>query len=225
MVLDWYQVTMDALQVLWNGFILFAPRLIGAIVVLIIGWFISVVLAKGVTEVLKRLRFNRIFERGIWKEALAKAEFNVDAASFIGGVVKWVLVIVFLMAAVEILKLQGFALFLKDVLAYLPNIVVASFIFVVAVIIADILEKIVRATVETTRVGHGHIVGVIVRWSIWVFALFAILTQLQVVEELIQTLFTGIIAVIVISAGLAFGLGGKEIATEVLRGMYRKLKG
>lgn len=225
MVLDWYTVTMDALQDLWQGFVTFIPALIGAIIVFVVGWFIAIGIAKLITEILKRARFNRIFERGVWKEALAKAEFKIDAAGFIGVVVKWVLVIVFLMAAVEILGLEEFASFLKNVLSYLPNVVVASFIFVVAVIIADILEKVVRAAVESTRVGYGHIVGVIVRWSIWIFAILAILIQLKVAQSLIETLFAGLVGVIVIAAGIAFGLGGKEIATEILRDLYRKLKG
>jgi len=225
MVLDWYTVTMDALQDLWQGFVTFIPALIGAIIVFVVGWFIAIGIARLVTEILKKARFNRIFERGVWKEALSKAEFKIDAAGFIGVVVKWVLVIVFLMAAIEILGLDEFASFLKNVLSYLPNVVVASFIFVAAVIIADILEKVVRATVESTRVGYGHIVGVIVRWSIWIFAILAILIQLKVAQSLIETLFAGLVGVIVIAAGIAFGLGGKEIATDILRDLYRKLKG
>ncbi|MDD3399517.1 MAG: hypothetical protein WC919_03140 [Candidatus Paceibacterota bacterium] len=225
MVADWASVTIEALQNLWQGFLSFIPALIGAIIVFAIGWFISVGIGKLVSELLRRLKFNRIFERGAWKEALEKAEFKVDAADFIGALVKWVLVIVFLLAAIEILGLTEFAGFLTAVLAYLPNVVVAAFIFVAAVIIADLLEKVVRATVESIKVGYGHIVGVIIRWSIWIFAILAILIQLGVAPTLINTLFAGLVAVIVISAGLAFGLGGKEIATDVLRDLYRKLKG
>ncbi len=225
MVTDWASITIEALQDLWQGFLNFIPALIGALIVFIIGWFISVGIGHLIAEVLKRLRFNRIFERGAWKEALEKAEFKIDAAGFVGVVVKWVLVIVFSMAAVEILGLTEFAGFLENVLGYLPNVVVAAFIFVAAVIIADLLEKIVRAAVESIRVGYGHLVGVIVRWSIWIFAILAILVQLKVAPALVQTLFTGLIAVIVISAGIAFGLGGKEIATEILRDLHRKLKG
>ena len=225
MITNWYEITLGKLESLWAGFLDFIPALVGAIVVFVIGWFIAVGIGRLVTEVLKKLRFNRIFERGVWKEALAKAEFKVDAAGFIGAIVKWVLVIVFLMAAVEILGLKEFAGLLKEVLAYLPNVVVAAFIFVVAVILADILEKVVRASAESIRMDYGHLVGVIVKWSIWVFAISIILVQLGVGAALVQTLFTGLVAVIVISAGIAFGLGGKEIAADVLKEVYRKLKG
>lgn len=225
MVTDWYSIIVSSLLDLWEGFLNFVPALIGAIIVFVIGWFIAVGVGGLVAGILKKARFNQIFEKGVWKEALEKAEFKVDAAGFIGAVIKWVLVIVFLMAAVEILGLVGFASFLNNILGYLPNVVVAAFIFVVAVILADILEKVVRATTESIKVGYGHIVGVIVRWSIWVFALLAILIQLKITPALIQTLFTGLVALVVIAGGIAFGLGGKDVAGEIVRDLHKKLKG
>ena len=142
MVLDWYEITVESVQDLVAGLINFIPALAGALIVFFIGWFVSVVVGRVVADVLKRLRFNQIFERGNWKEALAKADVKVDPSGFIGAIFKWVLTIVFLLAAVEILGLDQVAVFLQGVLAYLPNVIAAALIFVVAVIIADILEKV-----------------------------------------------------------------------------------
>jgi len=224
MVLDWYSVTFEALQGLWQGFVIFIPKLVGAIIIFIIGWFIAVAVGKVISEILKRIKFNQIFERGVWKEALEKAEFKIDASGFIGAICKWILAIVFLLAAVEILGLVQFADFLIKVLAYLPNVVVAALIFVVAVIIADILEKVVRALAEGIKVGYGQIVGAIVRWSIWIFAIFAILIQLKIAPSLLQTLFIGFVALVAIAGGIAFGLGGKEVAAELLQNLKKKLE-
>ncbi len=223
MITDWYSVTIDALQALWKGFLHFIPDLVGAILIFAIGWFLSVALGKLVAEILKKAKFNQIFEKGNWDEALAKADIKVDASAFIGAIVKWVLVIVFLSAAVEILGLVEFAGVLNRVLGYLPNVIVAAFIFVVAVILSDILEKIVRATVESTKMGYGHIAGVIVRWSIWIFAFMVIIAQL-VNNSFIQTLFTGLIALMVIAGGIDFGLGGKDVAGKIVEDLYKKLK-
>ena len=222
---DWYLVTITALMDLWSGFLSFMPSLVGAIVVFVIGWFISVGVGKLITEILKRIKFNQMFEKGSWDEALAKADIKVDTSSFIGAVIKWILAIVFLMAAVEILGLNQFAGFLQSILNYLPNVVTAVLIFVVTVIVVDILEKVVRASVESMRVGYGHMVSVVVRWSVWVFALLAILMQLKVTPSLIQTLFTGLVALVVVAGGIAFGLGGKDVAGEGVRDLYKKLKG
>lgn len=225
MILDWYAITLQSLQDLWQGFIGFLPSLVGALLIFFIGWVISVAVGRLVGDILKRLNFNKIFEKGNWDEALAKADIKVDAAAFIGSIFKWSLVIVFLLASVEVLGLTQLASFLQDVLAYLPNVVVASLIFVVAVVIADISEKVLRALVESTQVGYGHVVGVIVRYSIWVFALIAILMQLGIAPMLLQTVLTGVVALIVIAGGLAFGLGGKDMAAEILSDLKRKLKG
>ena len=224
-LVDWYSVTFEALKGLWQAFLMFIPKLVGAIIIFIIGWFISVGIGKLISEILKRIKFNQIFEKGIWKDALEKAEFKIDASGFIGVICKWILVIVFLLAAVEILGLAQFADFLVKILAYLPNVIVATLIFVVAVIISDILEKLVRAVVEGVRVGYGQVVGAIVRWSIWVFAVLAILIQLKIAPALLQSLFIGFVALLAIAGGIAFGLGGKEVAAELLQNLKKKLKG
>ena len=225
MLNDWIDITIESLKNVWQGFIDFIPRLIGALVLFIIGWIISVAIGKLVAEVLRRIKFNRIFEKGGWKTALEKAEIKVDASGFIGAIFKWVLMIVFLAAAIEILGFVQLTGFLTDVLNYLPNVVVAAFIFVIAVIIADILEKVVRAAVEGVKVGYGQLVGVIVKWSIWIFAILAILSQLRIeaanwIIDLVKIAFIGIVAMIAI----AFGLGGKEVAGEILRNLRNKFK-
>ena len=224
MVLDWYSVTIQALQNLWQAFISFIPVLIGAIIVFVIGWFISVGVGKLVTEILKKIKFNQIFEKEGWKTALSRAEIKVDAAAFIGAIMKWILVIVFLLAAVEILGLNQFAGLLKSILNYLPNVVVAALIFVVTVILVDIVEKVVRAAVESIKVGYGQMVSAVIKWSIWVFAIIMILYQLGIGRPFMETLFTGLVAMLVLALGISFGLGGKEVAAEILQDLKRKLR-
>jgi small-conductance mechanosensitive channel len=224
MVLDWYSVTIQALQNLWQAFLNFIPVVIGAIIVFVIGWFISVGVGRLVTEILKRVKFNQLFAKEGWKTALERAEIKVDASGFIGAIVKWILVIVFLLAAVEILGFVQFAGFLKSVLAYLPNVIVAALIFVVTVIVVDIVEKVVRVAVESIKVGYGQMVSAVIKWSIWVFAMIMILYQLGIGRPFMETLFTGLVAMLVISLGIAFGLGGKEVAAEILQDLRRKLK-
>lgn len=225
MFLDWYTLTIQSLQNLWQAFMGFVPALIGAIIVFVIGWYISIGVGKLITEILRRIKFNQIFEKGSWDEALAKADIKVDASGFIGAIIKWVLAIVFLLAAVEILGFVQFASFLNGVLAYLPNVIVAALIFVVTVIVVDIVEKIVRVAVESIKIGYGQMVSAVIKWSIWIFAIMAILYQLGIARPFMETLFQGLVAMLVISLGIAFGLGGKEVAAEILQDLKRKLKG
>ena len=224
-MVNWGAITIEALQNLWQVFLFYLPKIVGAIIIFAIGWFISVGVGRLIAGILRKLKFNKLFERGVWRGALEKAEIKVDASGFIGAIFKWILVIVFLLAAVEILGFVQFAGVLKSILGYLPNVIVAAFIFGVAAIVADILEKTARAAVESTKIGYGRIVGAIVKWSIWIFAILAILVQLRVAPELIRILFAGFVALVTVAGGIAFGLGGKEMATEILRELRKKLRG
>lgn len=228
MVLDLVTITGDSLVLLWKGFLSILPKIIGALIVFLVGWLVAVIIGKIVEEILKRIRFNQIFERDSFREALEKAELKVDASAFVGAITKWVLVIVFLTAAVEVLGLIEFSRFLGKILAYIPNVIVAVLIFVVAVVIADIAEKVARALVESMRIGYGKLAGTIVRWSIWIFAILAILRQLLIVPGMVDTLFRGLvygfIALFVIAGGIAFGLGGKDVASDILQELRRRLK-
>jgi small-conductance mechanosensitive channel len=225
LVQTWAEATTLALSKLWEGFWAFVPNLIGALMVFIIGWVVAQGIGKLAAEILNRIKLNQFFERTSWKTALEKAELKVNPSEFIGAIIKWILMIVFLLAAMEILGLVEFADFLKGILAYLPNVVIAILISVVTVIVVDIVEKIIRATVEGIKVGYGHLVSTIVKWSIWVFAILAILQQLKFevanwIFELLKIVFIGIVAM----AAIAFGLGGKEVAAEILQDLRKKLK-
>ncbi|HEY4509419.1 MAG TPA: hypothetical protein VJC15_00315 [Candidatus Paceibacterota bacterium] len=230
--MDFLNITSGALNVafrdLFEGVVSFVPLLVLAILVLVVGWVISVGVGRLVADILKRIKFNQVFERGNWKEALEKADLKADPAVFIGSIFKWVLVIVFLLAAVEILGFEQFAGYLRDVLGYLPNVIVAALIFVVAIIIADIVEKVVRAAVESTKVGHGQLIGSVVKWFIWIFAIFSALLQLDIavlpIQVLIQTFVQGIGYGLALAVAIAFGLGGKDQAAEILRDLRSKMQ-
>ncbi len=224
MVEDWSGITLLSLQNFWEGFLNFVPHLIGAIIILLIGWFISDWIGKLVTEILKKLKFDKIFERTQWQDALEKADFKVSVSYFIGELTQWILMIVFLLASVEILGSRQLALVLNKIINWLPNLIVVVSIFVITVIIADFIKKIIQAFVEKAGVSHTKFVGSIVQASIWIFAIFAILAQLEIAKGLIEILFTGIVALIVISCGIAFGLGGKDLARDILQGLRNRLK-
>ncbi|MFH1968185.1 MAG: hypothetical protein ABIJ84_02265 [bacterium] len=221
---DWLSVIQPFLQQL----ISFVANLVVAIVVFIIGYLISVGIGRLITEILKSVKFNKLFEKEGWRKALQRANVDVNPSEFIGAIFKWVFVIVFLLLAVDILNLTSFAGFLTRVLLYVPNVIVAVLVFVVAVIISDIVEKIVRATVERLKVGYGFLAASIVRWAIWIFAFFLILDQLLPSSLLVKTLYSsiiyGIVGALALGIGLAIGLGGKETASKVITDIYKKIE-
>ena len=220
---DWSVITFNALQDTWQGFLLFLPRLIGAIIVFIFGWFLATFLGRFVAEILKKLTFNKFFERKGWRDALEKAELKVNPAEFVGGIFKWILVIVFLLASVDILGFKEFAVILSSIVAWLPNLIVAILIFVVAVILTDILEKIIKASVKKMGIGYVGFIGTAVRWAIYIFAFLAIVDQLGVARNIVNTFVMGFVGMISLAFGLAFGLGGKDAAAQLIEDLKRKI--
>jgi len=222
MIEVWYQTTYDSLLGLWKGFLNFIPSLLAAIIVFVIGWFIAEVIGKLVARILKVLKLNQIFDRANWKEALEAAEIKVNISEFIGGICKWVLVVVFLSVSVEILGLSQFASLLNRLISWLPNLIVAVAIFVVAIIVADILNRLIRASVKKIGVKYGGFLSALVRWAIYIFAGLAILLQLGVTPTIIQTIIVGFVGMIALALGLSFGLGGKDAAAKLMRILKRK---
>lgn len=223
MVQDWTTITIQALQDAWQLLLIFMPKLLGAIIIFVIGWFIAIGIGRIVAEILVRLKFNQIFERTGWKDALEKAELKVNPSEFIGAIFKWILVIVFLSAAVDVLELSQFAVLLNRLIGWLPNLIVAIAIFIVAIIVADIMEKIVRASVKKIGVDYVGFFGTISRWGIYIFAGLAILSQLGVAPAIINTIVVGFVGMVTLALGLAFGLGGKETAAKLIEELKAKI--
>jgi hypothetical protein len=223
MIQDWTTITIQALQKSWQGFLNFIPNFIGAVIIFIIGYFIALGIGKLIAGILIRLKFNKIFERAGWKESLEKAELKVNPSEFVGVIFKWILVIVFLLISVEILGFVQFAAVLNKLISWLPNLIVAIAIFVVAVIVADILDKIIRASVQKIGVKYVGAVGGMIRWAIYIFAGLAILVQLGVAQSLINTLITAVFGMVALAFGLAFGLGGKDAAAKIIEDFRKKI--
>ena len=221
---DW---SLAIIQPFLQDLVGFIARLVLAIVVFVIGYLISVGIGRIIAEILKSIQFNKIFNKEGWHHALQRANVDVDPSEFIGAILKWVFVIVSLLIAVDILGLAQFGIILAQVLNYLPNVVVGALIFVVAVIISDIIEKIARVGVEKMKVGYGYIASSIVKWAIWVFTVFLILDQLLPSSDLIKTLYMaivwGIVSSVALGVAIAIGLGGKDTAGEIIRDMKSKI--
>jgi small-conductance mechanosensitive channel len=217
----WADVTVQSFQVLWGGFIGFLPKLLGAIIIFLIGWIIAIGLEKLVDQILKVLRIDSLLEKMGAGRSLEKAGFKINTGQWLGTLVKWFIMIVFLMAATDILGLDKVTTFLTTILYYIPNVIVAVLIILVAVWAAHVLHKIILVSASATNIKAVNLSASLTKWSILLFGFLAALVQLGVAPGLIQTLATGFVAMLAIAGGVAFGLGGKEIAAEVLARLKR----
>lgn len=195
----------------------FLPNVLLAIVIFIAGWIVGSVLADVISKIVKSAKIDGVLESAGVSKLVEKAGFRLNTGAFLGGLVKWFIIVVFLITALDILKLGAVNAFLMNVvLGYIPQVIVATLILVVAAVIADFTQKILSGSARAMDSRHAGFVGGIARWSIWIVAILAALNQLGIAATMMQTLFTGLVAMLALAGGLAFGLGGKEAAANYL---------
>lgn len=222
----WGSAIGGSLFELWQQFVSFIPNLVAALIVFFVGWAIAVAVGRLIEKALMALRVNSAFEsiQGL-KKAAAQAGLKLNISLVVGEVFKWFLLVVSLLAATDILGLNEVSSFLMSVLLYVPNVVVAALILVISVVLSKFVYRTVLASVEAAGFSSGGAIAAVSKWSIVVFAVFAALLQLNVAATLIQTFLTAFFAMIAIAGGLAFGLGGKDIAAKWLKKLDEDLSG
>ncbi len=225
----YFQQVVDALglSIISTGYgvIEIVPKIIGAVVLFAIGWIVGVLIEKIIESIFKSLKVDNLLKNAGFDEVMKRTGHPLNSGIFVGALVKWFIITAFLVASFDVLKLNQVSAFLKDVvLAYLPQVIIAVLILMVAAVVADAMQKIVTASARAAHVKSAHLLGVITRWSIWIFAILSALIQLGIAGALIQTIVMGIIAGGALAFGLAFGLGGKEHASEIIGETLKRLE-
>lgn len=198
------------------GFIGFLPELLGALIVLIVGLIVAAGLGALVERLLSSARLDSFLGKLGLNKHFERAGISLKASRFFGRLVYWFIVIAFLLAASDILNLEALSAFLRDVLFYIPNVIVAVLIMLAAVVVANFLKKVVQASVMGARLHAGHFLGTLTWWAVVIFGLLASLTQLGIVPSIINAVVTGFIAMFALAGGLAFGLGGRDYASHLI---------
>ncbi len=211
-------------QDLWMGIVSFVPKFVVALVIFLVGWLLAAFLGKVIAQAIRALKLDKLLQAAGVEGPLSKAGVKLDSGAFLGGLVKWFIIVVVLVATLDILGLSQVNQFLSGVvLSYLPNVIVAALILIVATVLAEAMQKVIVGSAKAAGVTSSGFLGAVAKWAIWIFAILAALYQLGVAGVFAQTLFTGIIAMIVIAGGLAFGLGGKDMAAKSLEKMAKEL--
>jgi len=195
----------------------FLPTLVFALIVFIIGWFIAVWLGWVIAEAVRALRVDHALKQAGVDEVVSRAGYKLDSGEFVGGLVKWFVILVFLIASLQVLGLMQVTFFLQQiVIGYLPNVIVAVLILLSGAVIAQVSEGVVAGSARAAGITSAGFVGTMARWSIWIFAILAALSQLQIAQAILQTLFTGVVVALALAFGLSFGLGGQDAAARFI---------
>lgn len=219
---DWGSILTTSFAAVWFKFVDLIPGIIGSIVIFIVGLFIADGLGRLVTKVVKKMYVDRAMEATGLAKILEKIGFKIEISRALGLLVSWFLYAVILVAAADILGLTQISEFLRAVVLYIPNVIIAVVILIVGIVVSNFIQTLVQETALAAKLSSADFLANVARWAILIFTVMAVLIQLKVATELIQILFTGLVFMFALAGGIAFGLGGKDKAKEILDKLIRK---
>ena len=214
---------MDIGQTLEDGLseiVAFLPNLIAFLLLLLVGFVVGKVVAGIVRKALEKTNVDSHVRSSDANKYVEKVMPNASIANGTGRLVFWIIFIFFLFTAIGALKVPALTGFMEQVLAYLPNVLVAMFIFVVAALLSGAVAAGVAKVMGDTPT--GKIVATIVPALVMVIAMFMILEQLQIAPEIVRIAFAAVMFALALGLALAFGLGGRSVAERMLEDAYRK---
>jgi len=207
-----FQPLQDAL----NTFLNYVPQVIGAIIILIIGYIVATVLQAVVSRVLQGIGFDSWMERGGIKQFFDRAETRETPATILGKLVFWFVFIIAITMATDALGIPQVSAVLGQLIAYIPSIIAAILILILAALLANFLSSIVRGAT-----GSG-ILASVVQYAILVYAVFAAITELGIAVELTAPTFLIVLGAVALAVALAFGIGGREVARDIIEKAYER---
>jgi small-conductance mechanosensitive channel len=188
-----------------------------ATIIFVITWVVADYVGKVVKKAFDRVNLDGALKQAGLSEVLNRGGVNLNTGSFFGGLLKWTIITVMFLAILQMLGLSEVSMIIGSmVVLYLPKIVVAILIMLVAFILGDVLKKVVTTGAANAHLSSAKLLGSLTKTAIIIFAVLSALVQLGIAVTLINTIFIGIVVALSLATGLAFGLGGKEMAARIL---------
>ncbi len=197
----------------------FIPRFLSGFIILLIGIIIATFLRQLVQEVLKFVKFEAFLKKYGVPESKENAQWSV----IIAEIVRWFVIIVFLVPTADVWGLGKFVDVLNNLLLFLPNVFIAVLLLLVGFVVSKLVYDLLMASVRGLSRDSARTIAMVGRWSVLIFVFLVVLNQLGIASDLIRILFSGIVAMLALAGGLAFGLGGKEAAKDIIDKLRKKI--
>jgi hypothetical protein len=221
-VTDWGQAVMTSVAAALALLLGAIPKVLGFAVILIIGWIIASALAAAVAAILRSVKFNDLAQRAGISGFVQKMGVHTDASGFLATLVKWFVRLIVLVTAFDALGLPAVSQVLEQILLWLPNLVVALVVLVIAGLAANALAGLVRGATAESGVGNPNLLATIAKVAVWAFAIVIAVDQIGVATTIVNTLFMATVGAVAVAIALAFGLGGRETAAQIVQGWYQR---
>ncbi len=221
----WADVFRISFQSVTIGVIDFLPKLLLALITFAVGWIFAGIVSRGIESLSIKTKFEKLFEQAGITSSLHKVGVHFSAGRLIGEIVRWVIIVVFLIPSLELVGLSEITALLKSAaLDYLPKVVLAALVLVVAAVIAEGMQKAVATAAGAASVKSAKTLGTFVKYVIWVFAVLIALTELGIASTLIYIVLIGLVGMFAVGGAIAIGIGGKEIASDLLNKLREEFR-
>ncbi|MDB5891176.1 MAG: hypothetical protein JWP47_2007 [Polaromonas sp.] len=221
-VTEWSSALMTSLAAAMALFFSAIPKIFGFVIILIIGWLVASLIEKGIAAILRTIRFNDLAQRSGLADFVAKTGTGTDSAGMLAAIVKWFIRLIALVVAFDALGLPAVSDVLRQLLLWLPNVVVALVVLVIGGLAASALSNVVRGAAAKSSLGNPDMLAKVAAGLVWAFSIVVAVNQIGIATALVNTLFMAVVGAIALALGLSFGLGGKDTAAEIVRNWYQK---
>ena len=210
---------MDAVNTMLTTFLAALPSIVGALLLLIIGWIVAGIAGGFVARLLRKVGVDQLATKAGITAFLQRAKMKLDAAGLVGGIVTWYVRLIFVVMAANAVGITAVSAVLNQIIGFIPNLLVALLILGVFAWLAGVTRNLVSGAAESAGVQNSGALAMLAYATVLGFGIVAAASQIGVAATLINILFTGVVAAVALAFALAFGLGGREEAAKVLRDM------
>lgn len=216
-VINWGASLMASFTSAMSLFFAAIPRVMGFALIIIVGWIVSALLAKAIAILLRKARFNHLAERSGFADFVGKSGADTDSSGMIAAIAKWFVRLIVLVVAFDALGLPAVSEVLRDLLLWLPNLAVALVVLVIGGLAANTVSKLVRGATAEAELDNPDFLAKLTSWAVWAFTVVVAVNQIGVATTLVNTLFMAVVGTVALALGLSFGLGGREVAADIIR--------
>ncbi len=220
--IEWNELIVEPVRQMLTRILNYLPVLLGALFILIVGWIVAKAIRRLVNWLLKTVRFDVLADKAGITEILRKGDLKISAGELISSIVYWLIIIMVLVITVDALGLPKSSALLSGLFAYVPKVIAALLVLIVAMFLASFVSGIVRTAAANANLPKPELLAGISRWAIIIFAVTISLEQLGIAPLLVTGAFNILLGGVVLALALAFGLGGKEAAARYLEQLRKK---
>lgn len=216
------QSAKDSILLALTSFMNFLPALVGAIVILVIGWVVSSMLAKLLEKGLLAARFEQAVQRSGISDFIQRTGTRWSGSHIVAELFKWFVRLIFIQAAANLLQMPQVTTILNAIMLFIPKVIIAIAIIVIGSMIARFLAGVVRASISEIGVDNPNLFAKLTQYAVLGLAIIAALNQIDIAKTVVNTLLIGLVSSVALAVGLAFGLGGRDVGTKITESWYER---